>query len=106
MFCDLKELTVEELVGKLRVAEDRMEEKVDQIVDKAGRLLLAEEDRLARNKHRLQSNSPKDGNTGGGSGGHGKGKSSMKPNGGGSGGQGTVKLACEGTPRRKGMWGY
>ena len=59
MFCDLKELTVEELVGKLRVAEDRMEEKVDQIVDKAGRLLLAEEDRLARNKHRFQSNPPR-----------------------------------------------
>jgi hypothetical protein len=43
MFCDLKVMTIEELVGRLHAAEDRIE-KVDQIVDKAGRLLLAEED--------------------------------------------------------------
>lgn len=53
MFCDLKVLTVEELVGRLRAAEDRMEEKVGHIVNKAGRLLLAEEDWLAKHKHRF-----------------------------------------------------
>jgi len=79
-----------------------MDEKVDQIVDKAGRLLLAEEDWLARNKHHFQSNFSKDSGTGGGGGGQGKGKSPVKPKGGASGGQGTVKLMSEGTPRRKG----
>jgi hypothetical protein len=29
MFCDLKTMTVEELVGRLRAAEERMEEKVE-----------------------------------------------------------------------------
>jgi hypothetical protein len=41
MFCDLKILTIEELVGRLRAAEDRLEDKVEQVTDKAGRLLLA-----------------------------------------------------------------
>ena len=53
MFRDLKTLKLEELVGKLHAAEDRMDGKVDQTDDKAGRLLLAEEDWLARNKHRF-----------------------------------------------------
>lgn len=44
MFCNLKELTVDELVGRLHAAEDRLDEKVDHIIDKVGRLLLAEED--------------------------------------------------------------
>ena len=88
MFRDLKTLKLEELVGKLHAAEDRMDGKVDQTDDKAGRLLLAEEDWLARNKHRFQSNFSKDGSTVGGGGGQGKGKSPMKPEGGASGGQG------------------
>lgn len=103
MFCDLKAMTVEELVGRLRAAEDRFDEKVDQITDKAGRLLLAEEDWMAKHKHRFQSNSGREGgNNGGGSSGYGKGKSPVKSDGGGSGGQGTVKLTSMGTPRRKG----
>ena len=44
MFCDLKKLTMEELIGRLRAAEERLDEKVEQITDKAGRLLLAEDD--------------------------------------------------------------
>jgi len=36
MFCDLKKLTVAELIGRLRAAEERLEEKVEQITDKAG----------------------------------------------------------------------
>jgi len=31
-------------VGRLRAAEDRYEDTVEQIVDKAGRLMLVEED--------------------------------------------------------------
>jgi hypothetical protein len=66
-------------------------------------LLLAEEDWIAKNKHRLKSNPSKEGSTGGGSGGQVKGKSPAKRDGGGgSGGQGVVKLTFEGTPRRKG----
>lgn len=99
MFCDLKSLTVEELVGRLRAAENRLEEKVDQITDKAGHLLLAEEDWFVKHKHRFQSGLSREGNNGGSSGGHGKSKSSVKSNGGGSsGGQGAVKLMSMGTP--------
>ena len=29
MFCDLKKLTLEELIGRLRAAEERLEEKVE-----------------------------------------------------------------------------
>lgn len=40
MSCDLRTLIVDELVGRLRAAEERFDDKVDQIVDKEGRLLL------------------------------------------------------------------
>ena len=36
MFCDIKNLTVDDLVGWLRVAEDQFEDKIEQITDKAG----------------------------------------------------------------------
>ena len=36
MFCDLKKLSVEELIGRLRAAEERFDEKVEEITDKAG----------------------------------------------------------------------
>jgi hypothetical protein len=48
---DLKTLTVEELVGRLRMAEDRI--KVKTVTDKTGRLLLTEEDWVSRNRHRV-----------------------------------------------------
>ncbi|CAD6273156.1 unnamed protein product [Miscanthus lutarioriparius] len=100
MFCDMKTLTVEELVGRLRVAEDRFEEKVEQITDKAGRLLLAEDEWLEKHKHRFQ---PTQGRTGGSSSaGGGKGKQPHRHDGGGSKAAGNVKLTSEGTPRRKG----
>lgn len=56
MFCDVKTLLVEDLVGRLRVADDRLVDKVERITDKAGCLLLAEEDWLEKYKHRFQSN--------------------------------------------------
>ncbi|CAD6213509.1 unnamed protein product [Miscanthus lutarioriparius] len=90
MFCDLKKLMVEELIGHLRAAEERFEEKVEQITDKAGRLLLAEEDWLEKHKHHFQADR-KDGG-GSGSGGGSTGATS------GSAG----KLTFEGTPRWKG----
>jgi len=51
MFCDMKELSVEELVGRLRAAEDRIGDKVDQLADKTGKLLLTEEEWLERHKN-------------------------------------------------------
>ena len=98
MLCDLKKLTVEELIGLLRAAEERLEEKVAQITDKAERLLLAEEEWLEKHKHRFQAGS-KDG------GGISTGGSQMKnkPTAHSDGGAiGPVKLTSEGTPRRKG----
>lgn len=50
MFCDLKTLTIEELVGRLRVAEDRFEPSVEQVTEKLPKLLLTEKEWLAKNK--------------------------------------------------------
>ncbi|CAD6254091.1 unnamed protein product [Miscanthus lutarioriparius] len=75
MFCDMKTMKVEELVGRLRAAEDRLDVKVEHIVDKTGQLLLAEEEWMEKHKHRFHAG-PKEG--------------------------GGVKLTSEGTPRRKG----
>jgi hypothetical protein len=80
MFCHLKELTVEELIGRLRAAEERFHDKVEQIVDKAGRLLLAKDDWLEKNKHRFHSGHKQGG-----------GKTSAAPK--------QVKLTSMGTPR-------
>ncbi|CAD6213238.1 unnamed protein product [Miscanthus lutarioriparius] len=51
MFCDVKKMTVDELVGRLWAAQDRLDNKVEQIIDKAGCLLLVEEDWLEKHKH-------------------------------------------------------
>ena len=51
MFCDVKKLSVEDLVGRLWAVEDRFDDKVEQITNKAGRLLLVEEDWLEKHKH-------------------------------------------------------
>ncbi|XP_066391662.1 uncharacterized protein [Miscanthus floridulus] len=75
MFCDMKTLLVEDLVGRLRTAEDRFEDKVDQITNKARRLLLAEEDWLEKHKHQFQQSGSSVKKENGGAGGQGKGKS-------------------------------
>jgi hypothetical protein len=36
MFCDLKQLSVDELVGRLREAEERFDDKVEHLVEKTG----------------------------------------------------------------------
>ncbi|CAD6221564.1 unnamed protein product [Miscanthus lutarioriparius] len=98
MFCDIKTMKVEELVGRLRAAEDRLDVKVEHIIDKTGRLLMAEEEWMEKHKHRFHSG-PKDGGGGGSSGGQSKGKAVARSDGRASA---LVKLTSEGTPRRKG----
>jgi len=63
MFCDVKKMTVDELVGRLRAAEDRLDDKVEQIVNKVGCLLLAEEDWLEKQKHRFHASSKEGGDS-------------------------------------------
>ena len=97
MFVDLKKLTVEELVGWLRAAEERLDDNSEQVTNKMGRLMLAEDVWLEKHKHRFHS-----GNKAGGSGGGGgssKGKAAARQDG---GAPGQVKLTSMGTPRRKG----
>ena len=54
MFCDLKTLTIEDLVGRLRAAEDRLEAATDQAADKEKpKLLYSEEEWMAKNKSRM-----------------------------------------------------
>ncbi|WVZ54850.1 hypothetical protein U9M48_005594 [Paspalum notatum var. saurae] len=56
---DLDKVTVEELVGRLRASQDRFDEPntgggSDEVRDKSGRLMMAEEDWFAKWKHKLQ----------------------------------------------------
>ncbi|XP_066395920.1 uncharacterized protein [Miscanthus floridulus] len=48
---DLKSLTIEDFIGRLKMVEDRF--GVEAVTDKAGKLLLTEEDWATRNCHRL-----------------------------------------------------
>jgi hypothetical protein len=56
MFCDLKKLTIEELVNRLCVTEDHFEPKEEQVVEKGPKLLLTKEEWAARNKSRMVTN--------------------------------------------------
>jgi hypothetical protein len=94
---DLKTLTIEELVGRLRMAEDRIE--VETVTDKAGRLLLMEEDWVSRNRHRLL---PESSSSSGGEKKSGYSPSKSKNGGRADKKDSPVKLTSEGTPRRKG----
>jgi transposase InsO family protein len=95
---DLKTMTIEELVGRLKMAEDRF--GIELITDKADKLLLTEEEWVSKNRYRLM---PESSSAGSGE------KKSWRKNGGGSsrGDRGNKKdavpkLTSEGTPRRKG----
>jgi hypothetical protein len=100
MFCDMKELTIEELVGRRRAAEDSFKPTVEQVTDKAGRLLLMEEDWVARNKSRpAPDSSSGSGNKGGGCNIK---KEQSEARGGGEARDSGVKHTLMGTPRRKG----
>ncbi|XP_066373369.1 uncharacterized protein [Miscanthus floridulus] len=100
---DLKTLTIEELVGRLKMAEDRL--GIRDVTEKVGNLLLSEEEWVDKYRHRLM---PESASSSGGAG-----KKSWKPKTGGGGGRGergdrgdkkepVVKLTSMGTPRRKG----
>lgn len=97
MFYDMKDLSVEDLVGRLRVAEDRFDEKVDHITDRIGKLLLTEE-WFEKHKNRSQSSGSPMKKEWGGASSHGKGKAvaRQEPQ------KGGVKLSSEGTSRQKG----
>jgi hypothetical protein len=100
MFCDMSSLTVEDLVGRLRAAEDHLDNKLEHITDKASRLLLAEDEWLEKHKHRFQGSSQKEGNNG--SAGQWKPKMTHRSDVGSSGSSNKGKLTSKGTPRRKG----
>ena len=99
---DLKTLTIEELVGRLKMAEDRL--GIEAVTQKTGQLMLTEDDFLAKYRHRLI---PESSSSSGGDKKYGK---PGKNGGGGGGGRGdrgekkepVVKLTTMGTPRRKG----
>ena len=97
MFVDLKKLTVEELVGRLRAAEERLDDNSEQITDKMGRLMLAEDVWLEKHKHRFHSGNKAGGSSGGS--GSSKGKAPARQDG---GAPSQVKLTSMGTPGRKG----
>jgi len=101
MFCDLDTLTVEELIGRLRAAEDRFEPTIEKVTEKTGNLLMTEEEWNVRNKSHMVTDSSsslsqkKDG-----------GRYVRKDKFGARGGSDTcdsgVRLTSMGTPRRKG----
>jgi len=101
MFCDLKKLSIEELVGRLRAAEDRFEPSVEQVTEKAGKLLLMEEEWAARNKSRMVTDQSSSSGKNGGSKHYVK-KEKTGARGGGDARDSGVKLTSMGTPRRKG----
>jgi hypothetical protein len=68
MVKDLKTLTIEDLVAHLRAAEERFEPSADQVAEKAGKLLLTEDEWVARNKSRMMSDSSGSSFKGGGGG--------------------------------------
>jgi hypothetical protein len=72
MFYDMKQLMVDKLVGRLRAVKERLDDKVDQIIDKAGWLLLTEDKWFKKHKHHFHSNCKVGG--GGSGGGSSKGK--------------------------------
>jgi len=101
MFCDLKKLSIEELVGRLRAVEDRFEPSVEQVTEKAGKLLLMEEEWAARNKSRMVTDQSSSSEKNGGSKHYVK-KEKTGARGGGDARDSGVKLTSMGTPRRKG----
>ncbi|CAD6228004.1 unnamed protein product [Miscanthus lutarioriparius] len=100
MFSDLKTLTIEELISRLRAAEDRFESSMEQVVDKMPKLMLTEEEWAARSKSHAGTDSLS------GSSNRGKGRfvKKEKPRGraGGDGRDSGNRLTSMGTPRRKG----
>lgn len=101
MFCDLDELTIEELIGRLRAAEDRFEPTVEKVTEKTASLLMTEDEWTAKNKSRLvsESSSSFSGHKGGG---RYVRKDKSGARGGGDARDSGNRLTSMGTPRRKG----
>jgi len=110
MFCDLKTLSVEELVGRLRAAEDRFEPTVEDVTNKQGQLMMTEEDWAAKHKARIMTDSSSAGGKAGGGYGHHQKKSKNGGRGAGGGGNrdsrdsGGKEANNTGAPRRKGRY--
>ncbi|XP_066316037.1 uncharacterized protein [Miscanthus floridulus] len=101
MFCDMSTLSIEELVGRLRAAEDRFEPSIEQVTEKMPKLLLTEEEWLVKNKSRMvQESSSSSGQRSGDSRYVRKDRSEAR--GGGDARDSGAKLTSMGTPRRKG----
>jgi hypothetical protein len=104
MFCNLDELTVEELIGRLKATEDRFEPWMQKVTEKTGNLLLMEDEWAARNRSRMmQETSSSSGQKGGG------GRGFVRKDKNGARGKQTrdfgeknQNLTSMGTPRRKG----
>jgi hypothetical protein len=99
---DLKSLTLEELVGRLRMAEDRME--MESVTEKTRKLMLTEEEWVSKNRHRLL---PEPSSTGGGEKRNGFNPAKHKGVARDGGGRGdrkepVIKFTSEGTLRRNG----
>jgi hypothetical protein len=104
MFCDLDELTVEELIGRLKAAEDRFEASMEKVTEKTGNLLLTEDEWAARNRSRMIQETSSSSGQKGGSGRDfvRKDKNSARGKQTRDFGERNQNLTLMGTPRRKG----
>jgi hypothetical protein len=95
---NINTLMVEELVGRLRAAEDRLD--VDTVTEKTEKLYLSEDQWLAKYRHHLAP----EGSSSGSGGDRQGGLSPAKPKNTSQGDkkEPVIKLTSEGTPRRKG----
>ena len=93
---DVNTMTIEDLVGRLKAADDRLD--VDSVTERAGRLLLSEEEWLSKYRHRLTPEGSSSGSGEKKNGGSGKQKGGAR----GDKKEPVVKFTSEGTPRRKG----
>lgn len=95
---NLNELSIEELVGRLRAAEGRLvPSDSGEVRDKSRRLIMAEDHWLTKWRHRLPGNAPGSRDKGGGQA-HGKNSGGARTD----GREVSVKLTSKGTPSRKG----
>ena len=104
MFCDLKTLTIEDLVGRLRAAEDRLEPSTEQVAEKMKSSLLLTEEWATRNKSRMVGSESSSQGSKGGSYYVKKNKPGVRP-GGGKNDRDKRDSGCHpstGTPRRNG----
>ena len=102
MFCDMKTLTLEELVGRLRAAEDRFEPSMEEVTEKMPKLLLSEEDWLAKHKSRMIQDGSSSSSNQKNSGGRYVRKDKTGTRGGGEARDSGVRLTSMGTLRRNG----